>query len=123
MDKPVALRLADMLNSLCVAEFAWPYLNDAATELRLLHAENESLRNQNTDLDAHLAAQEAVMRQALNALDLWADYQRLRREGKPIPTGWMGSITANAIASLKVALKEQQPVQAKPESSQSEIEE
>lgn len=32
-----ALMLADRLNSLCVAEFAWPYLNDAATELRRLH--------------------------------------------------------------------------------------
>jgi len=31
-----ALRLADKLNSLCVAEFAWPHLNDAATELRRL---------------------------------------------------------------------------------------
>lgn len=35
-----AEELADKLNSLCVAEFAWPYLNDAATELRRLHAAN-----------------------------------------------------------------------------------
>jgi hypothetical protein len=31
-----AQRLADKLNSLCVAEFAWPHLNNAATELRRL---------------------------------------------------------------------------------------
>lgn len=39
-----AIELADKLNSLCVAEFAWPYLNDAATELRRLAAEVESLK-------------------------------------------------------------------------------
>jgi hypothetical protein len=36
--QPVALRLADELNGLCVAEFAWPRLNEAAAELRRLHA-------------------------------------------------------------------------------------
>ena len=35
-----AEELADKLNSLCVAEFAWPHLNDAAEELRRLHAAN-----------------------------------------------------------------------------------
>lgn len=40
-----ALELADKINSLCVAEFAWPYLDAAATELRRLHAESEMRRN------------------------------------------------------------------------------
>lgn len=39
-----ATELADKLNSLCVAEFAWTYLNDAATELRRLTVESEMRR-------------------------------------------------------------------------------
>ncbi len=35
--QPDALRLADELNGLCIAEFAWPLLNEAAAELRRLH--------------------------------------------------------------------------------------
>lgn len=37
-EMPEALRLADKLDSLCVAEFAWPTLRAASSELRRLHA-------------------------------------------------------------------------------------
>lgn len=43
---PDACALADKLNGLCVAEYFWPYLNNAATLLRKQHAELEALRAQ-----------------------------------------------------------------------------
>ena len=39
-----ALELAEKLTGLCVAEFAWSYLNDAAHTLRRQHAEIERLQ-------------------------------------------------------------------------------
>lgn len=49
-----ATELADKLNSLCVAEFAWPHLNDAATELRRLDRVNAELVNELQWLRAYI---------------------------------------------------------------------
>lgn len=51
-DLPEALRLADKLNGLCVAEFAWPTLNEAALRLRRYHARVEELEAQVSALAA-----------------------------------------------------------------------
>jgi hypothetical protein len=59
--QPEALRLAELLES-----DGWP---DAAAELRRLHAENASLRDQNTELDEKLAELERVNAQLLEALE------------------------------------------------------
>jgi len=54
-----AKELADKLNSLCVAEFAWPYLNDAATELRRLAALEQTPRKPMTDAQRRRVIDEA----------------------------------------------------------------
>ena len=72
-----AFELADKLNSLCVAEFAWPYLNDAATELRRLSAEiaecKEAYESQFKELHAVKAELKAI------------------KEAEPVAIGYMNS--------------------------------
>jgi hypothetical protein len=52
--------LADKLNSLCVAEFAWPHLNNAATELRRLAPMEAELQKAREELAALRAAVPAI---------------------------------------------------------------
>ena len=65
--QPEAQRLADDLEIL-EDTIGDGICKEAATELRRLYASEASLREQNTYLDRKLAEQEAVMRQALEAL-------------------------------------------------------
>ena len=67
--QPKALALADKLNSLCVAEFAWATLNDAANELRRLHAALEASEASDAEsLRLYRAARERADKlHALNA--------------------------------------------------------
>lgn len=76
-----AEELADKLNSLCVAEFAWPHLNDAATELRRLSVESEMRRALAQDSMQKLRALDAshqrllgALEQAKNDLEEWGGY-------------------------------------------------
>jgi hypothetical protein len=72
-----AKELADKLKSLCVAEFAWPYLNDAATELRQLAAieqaitdpENQPSQYGTITLDEHEKKVSAITEKYSDAVD------------------------------------------------------
>lgn len=61
--QPEALRVADKLNSLCVAEFAWETLNHAAILLRRHHALNRELANQLSGAKDRIAELEAQLAQ------------------------------------------------------------
>ena len=107
---PAALRLADALQQQAVWEghYGPSYLRDllpqAAAELRRLHAENEALKAAQHDCGfgagccyqaAKSEADEALLRQALNALD---PPEHLR-------FGGTGKLKAAAIAAIKERLK------------------
>jgi hypothetical protein len=64
-EQPEALRLADLIQS----RYGNDINDEAAAELRRLHAENASLLEQNTMLDAKLAELERVSAQLLEALE------------------------------------------------------
>lgn len=64
-----AEELANRLNGLCVAEFAWPYLNDAAKELRRLSVESEMRRVLAEDSMQKLRALEANRQMLVEALE------------------------------------------------------
>lgn len=66
--QPEAQRLADDLEIL-EDTIGDGICKEAAAELRRLYASEASLRDQNTELDRKLAEQEAVMQQALEALE------------------------------------------------------
>jgi hypothetical protein len=68
--KPEALRLADELD----ADPMVLGYEQAATELRRLHAENAGLLEQNTMLDAKLAEMERVNAEALEGADETIDW-------------------------------------------------
>ena len=73
--QPEALWLADELEANFWEGRCTPEMRDqAAAKLRRLHAENASLLEQNTDLDAKLAEMERVNAQLLEALEDYAQY-------------------------------------------------
>jgi cell division septum initiation protein DivIVA len=68
--QPEALRLADRLDLYATGDAHQQDIEQAAAELRRLHAENASLRDQNTELDEKLAELERINAQLLEALEL-----------------------------------------------------
>jgi hypothetical protein len=89
-----ALELADKLNGLCVAEFAWPHLNDAANTLRRQHAEIAALK---ADRDSWMQQASDRVADAVTfakeADGLRAEIDALRKEAEwqPIETAPRGA--------------------------------
>ena len=102
--QPKALALADKLNSLCVAEFAWATLNDAANELRLLHAESEMRRLALHDEMKKADRLHALNAQMLEALEAYIGADRQDQyavvgydvDGHPVSAPGMARIKARA---------------------------
>jgi hypothetical protein len=69
-EQPDALRLADLIQS----RYGNDINDEAAAELRRLHAENAGLLEQNTMLDAKLAEMERVNAEALEGADETIDW-------------------------------------------------
>jgi hypothetical protein len=67
--QPRALVLADQIDAIENDGADPDLVYEAAAELRLLHTSNEQLRQQNTLLDKTLAESDALLRQALEALE------------------------------------------------------
>lgn len=82
-DLPEALRLADKLNSLCVAEFAWPTLNEAAIRLRRYHARVEELEAQVSALSAAAPQPPAALPGEQDARD--AAFEAVRQKLWTVP--------------------------------------
>lgn len=81
-EQPKALRLADSISRMdTFTDYQREELNKAAAELRQLHEANEAFgqrqewwNNKMFDMEEKLRRQEALLRQALDALEAHADF-------------------------------------------------
>jgi hypothetical protein len=95
-----AEELADKLNSLCVAEFAWPYLTAAATELRRLAAleqaitdpENQPSQYGTITLEEHEKKVSAITEKYSDAVDRFVKEREkvfaLEHAAEPVAWRW-----------------------------------